>query len=225
MLCTQRLAEQAYRHGDLENAEELWRETIAAGEVYLKQQPGNSDARSNVCWSCANLADAVLLPGGARAWEAERVLRQGLGHTTIALASNPRSSQSREVQAFLKCRLAQCYCWTDRADQSAALFREAVEELQSLCAEFPWNVSYWSNLSHLREATVSTLRAVERHEETETALTHMIAWSDRVANRIPEEPAPRELFKQSQQSLATLLRSAGREDEAAQLERSLAAEQ
>jgi tRNA A-37 threonylcarbamoyl transferase component Bud32/tetratricopeptide (TPR) repeat protein len=224
MLCTRYLGERAFYRDDLQEAETLWRETIADGEVYLKQQPGDSNVRSILCWTCADLADAILLPGGRRAEEAEDVLRDGLRHAAIALASNPRSSQTREATAFLNCRMAQCYCWTKRAGDSITLFRRAVEEMESLCAEFPWNGGYWSNLVHIREAAVSSLQATGRQADARAALERMVKWSEGVAVRIPDEPAPQASFQRCQRNLVRLLRSAGEEDEAAKLQRLMAAE-
>jgi len=217
--CLQRLADLAFRRGDLKEAEQLWREAIDEGEAYLEQRPKNADARSNLCWACADLADMIFLPSADRIAEAEPILKQGLKHAAIILSDEPRSGQAREVAAFLQARLAQGYCRTGRAEEAADLCRRAIEGIESLCADFPWNESYWSDAIYIHKGVVRSLQDGGRPGDAAALLRSMVKWIERTAPQVPDEPAPRASLARCRDSLIELLRSSGLEQQAALLKR------
>lgn len=189
-LCLRRSADLAFHRGDSTDAERLWRESIATGELYLVQHPENVDARSNLSWACADLADTILLPSPDRITEAEPLLQQGLDHAAIILQANPKSGQAREVTAFLNCRLAQFYSRTGRGSEAVEHSRRAVAAVESLCSDVPWNHSYWLNATYIHDDVLSSLRHAGMQAESRALLDGMRQWIAQVVPRVPNEPAP-----------------------------------
>jgi eukaryotic-like serine/threonine-protein kinase len=223
-LCLRELANSAFRQGNLKEAEQLWREAIATGEAFLGQQTENIDARSGVCWACADLADSILIPAENRAAEAEPILQKGLSHVATMQQQSPRSSQAREVEAYLKYCLAQCYSRTERVNESVGLYQQSVDELEAICAEFPWNRQYWDLVQHVNRQAVSGLQSAGRTSEAQALLQRMVAWVQKVGPHIPDDPLPQSELRRCRSELAQFLRSSGHEADADELERALAAD-
>ncbi|MGE3242783.1 MAG: hypothetical protein AB7G28_23895, partial [Pirellulales bacterium] len=204
-LCLRRSADLAFRRGDRKEAEQLWRESIESGEAYLADHPENCDARSNLCWAYADLADTILLPSPERIAEGEPLLQQGLKHASIILAANPKSGQAREVAAFLHCRLGQFYSRTGVADAVVDHCRQAVTAVDALCSEVPWNHSYWLNAIYIHDDVMRSLQTAGRANDSRSLVHSMHRWLEQVAPRVPDEPAPQADLARCREQLAHLL--------------------
>lgn len=202
--CLRHLADSAFRREDRMEAERCWREAIAASEAYLKQHPENLDARSNLCWACADLSDSILLMTG-RSSEAEPILKTGLKHAAIMQQQDARSIQAREVAAFLKIVLAHSYCQSRGGEGSAELFRQGVGEMHTLCGEFPWNRQYWDLANYFHRETIHGLRDARRTHEAENALDQMVEWSKTVQPATPTDPVPNSAWQECRGNLDKLL--------------------
>ncbi len=221
VLCLRRLAESAFKRGDLTEAERFWRESIAGGEAYLAQQPGNVDARCDLCWSCASLSDAILMRSQDTLAEAEEFLHKGLEHARIMLEQKPRAGHVREVTAILLFRLGRCCCRTERAGEAIGHFQQAAEEIESLCAEFPWYRPHWDNAIYIHNEVVWGLQQAGREDDAKESLRRMVDWLQAAAPRVPNEPVPQAELRRCADGLIALLRSTGLSEQADKLERAL----
>jgi tetratricopeptide (TPR) repeat protein len=217
--CLRHLADLAYLRGDSAEAERFWRESIAKGEAYLEQQPSNLDARSNLCWACADISDSILLRSDDKAAAAEPFLKKGLAHASIMQQQDARSNQSREVAAFLRFCLARCRLAAETNADSLPLFLQAATEMHGLCADFPWNPQYWDLARYFHRETVYSLQQANRPDDSKKYLAAMREWLPAVASKIPEEPALSDQVAQSRANVANLLRVIGEENDANELER------
>jgi hypothetical protein len=199
-----RSADLAFRRGDRKEAEQLWRESIETGEAYLTQHPENGDARSNLCWAYADLADTILLPSPERIAKAEPLLQQGLKHSSFILAANPKSGQAREVAAFLHCRLGQYYSRTGDGDAVADHCRQAVTAVEALCSEVPWNHSYWLNAIYIHDDVMRSLQAAGRANDSRSLVDSMHRWLEQVVPRVPDELAPQADLARCREQLVRL---------------------
>src|SRR5262249_49663319 len=152
------LADLAFKRGDRREAERFWREAITSGEAYLKQHPDNVDARSNLCWACADLSDSILIPDGNSQAEVESIIQKGLDQVATIRKQDPSSTQAREVSAFLQLCLAQSIARNGRVDDAIKLFQKAIAEIESLCVDFPWNGQYWELARYFQRETVRVLK-------------------------------------------------------------------
>jgi tetratricopeptide (TPR) repeat protein len=224
-LCLRNLAHSAFREHNLKEAEQLWRQAIARGEAFLLQQPGNVEARSGLCWACGEVAEAILLRSNERAGEAEPILKTGLEHSAILRQENPDSAQARDVEAFLHFCLARCYCRSDRIADATRYFQLAVDEIEALCAEFPWNQQYWDSVKYFQRETVNQLQAVDRPDDARQALSRMVDWAQATGPKLPADSLAQGEMQQCRASLVALLRSTRQEHDADELERTLPRQQ
>jgi serine/threonine-protein kinase len=213
-LCLRQLADSAFKQGDRKQAEHFWRQAIDGGEAYLEQHPSNIDARVGLCWACGELCDAILLQAPNSAAEAEPILNKGLMHCALILERSPRSTQARDVRAFLSFSLARCYCRLGRLDEAAAPFQQALDEIHSLCAEFPWNRQHWDSLNYFQRETVREFQEGHRPAQAADALEDMVDWLKEAAPQLPPDTVPQAELRRCQAGLIALLRSAGRHDDA-----------
>jgi tetratricopeptide (TPR) repeat protein len=218
------LADLAFKRGDRTEAERFWREAITSGETYLQQHPNNMDARSNVCWACADLSDAILIPFGKGQADAMAALKQGLDHVVIMRKQDPNSAQAREVGAFLHFCLAQSSARSEQVDDAIDLFRQVIAEMESLCVEFPWNEQYWDLACYFQRETVRVLQGAHRPEAAAESTERMANWLQKVGPKLPDDPVPQAELKRCRTELIALLRSAGREDRAKLLEQASSGE-
>jgi tetratricopeptide (TPR) repeat protein/predicted Ser/Thr protein kinase len=79
--------DRACKRGDLEQAEQLWREAIVNGEAWLSQQPNDIDTRIGLCRACMAIFSRIPSSSTTRALEAEAIIKQGLAHVEIAFAA------------------------------------------------------------------------------------------------------------------------------------------
>jgi serine/threonine-protein kinase len=221
VVCLRRLAESAFKHGDLANAERFWRESIVAGEAYVAQQPQNVDARCDLCWSFASLADAILMKSQDTLTEAELFLKKGIEHARIMHEQKPRAGHVREVAAILLFRLGRCCCRTSRATEAVAHFQQAADEIESLCAEFPWYRPYWDNAIYMHNEVVWSLRQAGRNDDARASLDRMVDWLQATAPKLPDQPIPQAELRRCGEGLVALLRSTAQSEEADELSRAL----
>jgi tetratricopeptide (TPR) repeat protein len=207
------LADLAFKRDARAEAEQYWREAIKSGEEYLEQHPKNLDARSNLCWACADLSESILIPASDRAREAEPILKTGLHHAATMRGLDSRSTQAREVAAFMTVALAHCYCRTERSDQAIELYRQGISDMESLCAEFPWNRPYWDLSGYLRRATVRNLIAVDRLEDAKNILRNTVAWFQSVQRQLPDDPVPQSGWRDCGSGLVGLLKRTGQSED------------
>jgi hypothetical protein len=215
------LADLAFKHGDRTEAERFWREAITSGEAYLQQYPDKIDARSNLCWACADLSDSILIPFGKNQADAESVLKKGLGHVAIMRKQDPNSVQAREVGAFLHFCLAQSSARSERVDDAIGLFRRAIGEMESLCVEFPWNEQCWDLASYFQRETARVLQNAHRREAAGESIEGMVDWLQKIGPKVPDDPVPQAELQHCRTELIALLRSVGHEDHVKALEQEL----
>jgi hypothetical protein len=153
-----------------------------------------------------------------RAADAEAVLKEGLRHVAVAFEQKPSSVQARDVAASLHFCLAQSYSRSGRIDEAAPLFQQAVEEIESLCASFPWNPDYWNTAHWFHGDTITTLLQAGRDEEAKAAARRMAEWVRTAAPRVPEQPQPQQFLKDCQQDVIRLLHATGQDREADELD-------
>jgi serine/threonine-protein kinase len=221
VVCLRRLAESAFKRGDLAEAERYWRESIFAGEAYVAQQPQNVDARCDLCWSFASLADAILMKSQDTLTEAELFLKKGIEHARIMQVQKPRAGHVREVAAILLFRLGRCCCRTSRATEAVAHFQQAADEIESLCAEFPWYRPYWDNAIYMHNEVVWSLRQAGRNDDACASLDRMVDWVQETTPKLPDQPIPQAELRRCGESLVALLRSTGQSEQADELSRAL----
>jgi tetratricopeptide (TPR) repeat protein len=212
------LADLAFKRGDRTEAEKFWRDAIVSGEAYLQQNADNLDARSNLCWACADLSDSILIPYGNTQAEAESILKKGLEHVAIMRRQDLRSTQAREVGAFLRFCLAQCNARTGNTDVASNLFRESMDEIESLCVDFPWNRQHWELARYFQHEVARSLQSAQHLKDAAESIDRMVDWLQKVAPKLPDDPVPQGELKHCQTDLIGLLRSSGREDRAKALE-------
>jgi tetratricopeptide (TPR) repeat protein/predicted Ser/Thr protein kinase len=217
--CLRHLADLAFQRGDRTQAEEYWREAITSGEAYLEQHGKNLDAQSNVCWACADLCESILIPMGNNNAEVESILNNGLRHVAIMRQLDPRSGQAREVGAFLRYCLAQSACRNDRAESATGLFQQAIEEMQALCADFPWNRPYWALAQYFLRTAVGELQTADRPAEATQIVERMADWLRTIGPQLPDDPVPQAELRRCRDCVVTLLREMGREKDATSLGR------
>jgi tetratricopeptide (TPR) repeat protein len=108
--------DRVYKRGDLEQAEQLWREAIVNGEAWLAQRPDDLNARISLCRACMGIFNRIPSSSTTRAAEAEAILQKGLAHVEIALQQQPQSSQARDAATQLTFWLALYYCRSNRVE-------------------------------------------------------------------------------------------------------------
>jgi predicted Ser/Thr protein kinase/tetratricopeptide (TPR) repeat protein len=212
------LADLAFKRGDRAEAERFWREAITSGEAYLEQHPDNLDARSNLCWACADLSDSILIPMGSGQADAESILKKGLAQVAIMRGQDPGSTQAREVAAFLHYCLAQSSAGSARVDDAIGLFRQGAAEMQALCVEFPWNRQYWELSRYFQRETARVLRNSQRPDAATESMEQMADWLQKTGPKLPDDPVPQTELQNCRTELISLLRTAGRAERAKSLE-------
>jgi hypothetical protein len=175
-LCLRYVAELEFQRGELAGAERLWREAIASEERYLLQNPTDLDSRSVVCWSCADLADAILLRSPDRLAEAELLLTQGRRHVEKMHEQAPRSTQARQAAAFLQLCSGRCACGLGRVDEGIALFRQAAKASQTLCVDFPSYAHHWDAVRYAFKEIGLSLTVADRLETRDEFSRDMEQW-------------------------------------------------
>ncbi len=208
--------DRAYKRGNLEQAEQLWREAIVNGEACLAQHPDELNTRIGLCRACIGIFNRLLPTNGA---EAEAIVKLGLAHVEIALQQQPRSSQARDASASLNSSLAYCYCRSNRVEESIPLFNEAAKAMESLCADFPWTPEFWSTLQWSFGSMASTLKDQGRLDAAQDILRGSSNWIKQVHATIPRDPGPRKFLQQTRMRLVEELRSAELDQEADDLTR------
>lgn len=219
--CLRHLADLALKRDDRAQAERYWRDAIASGESYLELYPNNLDARSNLCWACADLCDSILIPSTESNAEAESILKKGLGHVAVMRQLDANSAQAREVGAFLRVCLAQCACRSGRVADATESFQQGIEEMESLCAESPWNRPYWELLRYFQQQCVGELCSAKQAEAATHSMEGMAGWLRKIGPQLPDDAVPKAEFERSRATLVALLRSAGHEDRAKAFEAEL----
>jgi tetratricopeptide (TPR) repeat protein len=208
----------AFKRGDRTEAERFWREAITSGEAYLQQYPDKIDARSNMCWACADLSDSILIPFGKSQADAESILKKGLDQVAIMRKQDPSSTQAREVAAFLHFCLAQSSARNGSVDDAIGLFEQAIAEIESLCVECPWNEQYWELTRYFQRETARRLKGAQRSDAATESIERMVDWLRKTGPKLPHDPVPQAERQHCRTELAALLRAQGREDRGKALE-------
>jgi serine/threonine protein kinase len=217
VICLRYLAERAFNRGEHGEAERLWREAIDRGEAYLAQQPGDVDTRVSLCWACIEFYNRMLRDGSQRRDETDALLQTASHHVELALAKNPKESQTRDVDASVKLSLGTHYCRISRADEAIPLYQQALNTQQSLCGDFPWAANFWGTLQWFHDDIARNLSEQGRHDELRRLLRDSAVWLTTIAPKLPAEPGPQKLLRQTRNHLAGRLRAAGLPDDADQL--------
>jgi hypothetical protein len=98
-----------------------------------------------------------------------------------------QSSQARETAAALRVRLGRCYCGIGRADEALPLFRQAAEEIRSLCADFPSNEPYWNLVRYFHREITSALQAAHQPEPAQQFVRDLDGWLNKVAAKFSSD--------------------------------------
>jgi hypothetical protein len=202
------LADRAFKRGDLQEAEELWRQSIANGEACLVQRPNDLDTRVSICWTCMQFFDEDLINSSERRGEGEAILKQGLAHVNVALNQKAHSSQARDVAASLNFCLALSYCRSGRVPEATRLFTKAAELIESLCTDFPWDSDYWNTLEWFMSDTAKSLKEHGELEAAQDALRGYVRWIKEARSTAVRDPGPRKFLQQAQTQLVKELRAA-----------------
>ena len=218
--CLRHLAETAIARGEHAKAEQLWRESIEKGEGFLEREPAATAARSQVCWACIDLWQSINTSSENRISELEQIIQTGAKHSAILLEQNPHAPFVRDVVASLNLRLAMVYCRTGRVDEAVALFKKTVHDIDSLCADCPWNAQYWATARYIHSESLRLLEAAGRREDAKTLARQMYEWVQNTAPRLPKDLLPQLELLQCQFQVAKCLQSLGQSSEAADLARS-----
>jgi tetratricopeptide (TPR) repeat protein len=213
-LVLRRQAEVASRRGERAEAERQWRESIAEGERYLIREPSADNARSQLCWACVDLWQSLDASLGNRLTEMEEVIQTGVRHAAILLKRDPQSAAARDVAASLNLRLAMIYGRSGRLDQAVELFGQAVREIESLCADFPWNRQYWISARYFHTEAVRSLESAGGRDEAQALVRVVHDWLEKAALRLPDELQPQIELLQCQSQVAGCLKSLGLDREA-----------
>jgi tetratricopeptide (TPR) repeat protein len=236
--CIGPLAELAYKRGDLVEAELLWRESLKRGQAYLNQLPNEAEewarldwaghrrthadeARSTLCWVCADLGRLLSTPPDDRVGEAEEIFRTGLRHATALLEKTPDSEQGRDGAATLNVRLALLLCRTERTDQAVPLLEQGFEDIHFLCALNPWNRGYWVTARYLHEEGVAALQSANHNRDAQHVARQILRWFQQTAPRVPDEPMAQSELRQTGTHLVNTLRGTNLTREADELAQSL----
>ena len=203
--------DRAFKRGDLDHAEQLWREAIKNGEAHLAQQPGDLNTRIGLSRACIGIFNLLLPTNRA---EAEAIAKLGITHVEIALKQQPRSSQARDASASLNSSLAYCYCSSNRVDKSIPLFKGSAETMESLCADFPWTPEFWNSLQWSFDNMASTLKDQGRTNAAQDILQRSANWMKQIHTKIPRDPGPRKFLRETRTRLVEEMRSAGLDQEA-----------
>jgi tetratricopeptide (TPR) repeat protein len=211
------LAELARSRSEHAHAEQLWREAIERGERYLERKPADTVARSQLCWACVDLWESIHASPENRLPEMELLAQTGVRHAALLLEQDPRAAYVRDVAASLNIRLAVVYCRTGRMVQAGPLFENAVREIESLCADFPWNRQHWITARYAHSEAIRSLGAVGGRDVARALARQSYDWIQQTANRLPDELLPQLELLQCQTHLAGCLRSLGQNREANEL--------
>ena len=150
----------------------------------------------------------------------EQIIQTGAKHGAILLEQNPHAPFVRDVVASLNLRLAMVYCRTGRVDEAVALFKKTVHDIDSLCADCPWNAQYWATARYIHSESLRLLDAAGRREDAKTLARQMYEWVQNTAPRLPKDLLPQLELLQCQFQVAKCLQSLGQSREAADLARS-----
>jgi eukaryotic-like serine/threonine-protein kinase len=200
------LAKVAASRGELKAALRLWRDAISRGEAYIKKDPDNINARTEIGWACVHLCDALGNATQSIA-EAESVLTRGLKVTYGTLEDDPKSTRALDVRAALQIRLATLKCRQGRSDEALPLYEKAVAGMETLCEGFPWNSDYWNSLRWFHQEIAANLPAAGAPTAAQHALQQFDEWLERVSPQMSKDASQRQQIQQSQQLVEELLRS------------------
>lgn len=186
-LCLRTLAKIGYKRGDRARAERGWREAIVRGYAYVEQNPADADARCGLCWAYAELYDTLFSDDLTRARESDEALVDGLRHADDLLRRNPKSTQARDVSAFLKHALTRRQLEDGKIEQAIKSFDAAIAQSQSLCLEFPYNENYWNTGRAAYEMMATSLFASGRTDDARRVARSMQVFYESAALKIPAE--------------------------------------
>jgi tetratricopeptide (TPR) repeat protein len=220
-LCLRHLAETARARGEVAKAHELWRESIEKGERYLERDPAATAARSQLCWACIDLWQSINASSEDRIADLEHIIQIGVRHGAVLLEQNPHAPFVRDVVASLNLRLAIVYCRTSRVEEAARLFKKTVRDIDSLCADCPWNAQYWATARYIHSEALRSLEVAGRREDAKALARQMYEWVQNTATRLPADLLPQLELLQCQFHVAKCLQSLGLNAEAAELARSV----
>jgi tRNA A-37 threonylcarbamoyl transferase component Bud32/tetratricopeptide (TPR) repeat protein len=221
VLCLRFLAERAVSRGDRQQAEEHWREAFANGESCLAANPTNVDDRVSLAWAHVEFFNRILRGSPPRLPEAEPLLVTARNHARRALQLRPGATAPRDVMAAIHLSLATTRCRTGDVARAIPLYRQAVAEIESLCAAFPWTDAYWHSLIWFHQDLAENLRGVGRLEDAQDSLRELADWLAETQAALPAERRPRKIMYDTRLALVDLLRSVDLGDDADNLASSL----
>ena len=194
-----------------------WESPEIANDHFDVQVSSKAAERLNVCWSITALGS--LLRDQNRFDEAEEIIQSGIRHgeTLLTECEGHAIGSARAVNAALKLRLATIYQRQRRFDDAAPLFVQAVEEIESLCAEWPQNKRYWISTRHFHGEIIKGLQEAGRRSEAQVAVRNMYDWLQKIAPRVPKESEPQKELRDTQWEVIRFLRATSQETEANEL--------
>jgi serine/threonine protein kinase len=213
-MCFRYLAEVANHRGDRAQAEQLWRDSIARGESYLKDQPKNLEARNDVCWACQEYYEAILSSSPNRAEDAKAILAKGVQHAEEMRRQQPDSVQAVDVLASLHFRQALVCCREDRIDDAIPIFHTAIEEVEYLCESVPWNDDYWNTAQWFHEESIKNLHKANKNDEIDALTEQTNIWLRKLSAKVVNDSRSQQKVQETQTAFVKLLRSIHRDYEA-----------
>jgi serine/threonine protein kinase/tetratricopeptide (TPR) repeat protein len=219
-LCLRHLAGLASARNDRAQAEKLWREAIERGERYSEREPSAAVARSQLCWACVDLWEAMNASSDNRLAEMAEAIQIGLRHAAILSEQDPRAAYVCDVAAALDLRLAVVHCRMGNVEEAVPLFAQALGKIEALSADYPWNRQYWVTTRYAHSEAFRSLDVAGRRDAARSLAQHSYDWIQKTATRLPDEAQPQLELLRCQTHLAACLKSLGKNRESDEMARS-----
>jgi eukaryotic-like serine/threonine-protein kinase len=214
VLCIRFLANAAFHRGDRAEAKRLRQAAVTRGEAYVEQHPDSIVARTEIAWTCVEQWDGLADDSKSHSADAEHTLDDGLHQVAAILAQNPESTQGADVATALRFRKGLQLCKEDHIDEALPQLNGAIDGIENLCANFPYNTDYWNSLQWFYYESVTRLRNAGRLTEAQGLARRYLHWLIQIAPQAAEKPESKAKLSECQTELAELLRSLKLEQEA-----------
>jgi len=151
-----------------------------------------------------------------RAADAETVLAKGITHAQFMQQQNPKSTQAADVMASLHFRQALTRCRVGKIDDAIPVFHQSIQEIETLCESFPWNIDYWNTAQWFNQESIKRLQASNRKDEVDAVVRQTTDWLRNLSEKHVSDVVARRQLLHGRAQFARLLSSMGRDREAAE---------
>jgi tetratricopeptide (TPR) repeat protein len=200
--------------GRFTQAEEALRRALALWGELAAEHPDNPGYRSSLAASLISLSGAV----SSRPPETERALREAVRLYEALVAEGSEATRYRTALGASYFSLGEFLSQMARLPEAESTLRRAID-LAASSSRWPGLGDRWQ-WAGAEFGLGQVLARGGRRGEAEQAYRRAIAVAEQIAGQYPHIPSYRESLVSYLATLAALLASAGREDEAAPLRRS-----